>query len=357
VLPTLLIAFASAATDCRPPEDWARCPVARVLHPVAWDYGAQYQRALAAVLAGPHANPVFTEALAEADVHWRLFEATGRGLDLPADRAQAWTDLSLAGSVLAVDVLVGQLVAQSEEAEAVRKVLDLWADPNADFTFGPDGRVRVEHRTGGAAARRMRRAAQDEGFEEEAFDNATGPAVGDAGGDPDADLPAARTGRGRRDPAAAERPRRGRPVKVHLGVGWTLRPIDAPPSPTPLGWGAEISVQNAGLTLWRADVDLLHLTWNAAARERLIGPLSLGAGVHSADRDPAPSRWSCGLYWKPVERAVVSFQRLAAFDDPTWRLQLALELRLGAPIVGGSDRLPLRPNRLVPAIASPANDR
>ena len=342
MLVALLAAAAGAATPCSLPEAWSTCPVARSLHPVAWDYASAYRASLEEAMAGERASPLFLATVNEADVHWRLISATGQGLDLPQGSVERWTDLALAGSVLALDGVLGSIVDRSDDAAAVRTALDGMVSPSADVLFHPGGRVSVSHQNGGPLARRYQRAAEEEGF-------FSGDGEVEGGEHAAAAAAEARPG-GRRGPANL-------PVRVHLAVGWTIRDLDAPPNAPPLSWGAELAVRNAGLTLWRADVDLLTFRWNALARQHLAARLSLGVGVHSEERGPAPDRWSAGLFWNPRPRAVVSLQRITPFSDEGGRVQLGVQVLLGGLLVGDRAKPPLRPNRLTSTTVSPSDAR
>lgn len=284
-------------------------------------------------MTGPRASPLFLATVNEADVHWRLLAASGRGLDLPPGRAEGWTDLALAGSVLAVDRMIGDVVDRSEEAAAVRAAFDTMFDPSVDLVVRPGGRVVVSHRTGGPVGRRYLRAAEEAGFEEADADTASGR---------------------KRVPGSE---RGAPPPRLHVGVGWTVRDLDAPPSDPPLSWGAEVSLQNVGLSLWRADLDLISLHWRAVARERIVPDFSVGAGLQSADPNPEPDQWSTGVFWTPTPRAVVSLQRVAPLTEESWRIQLEGRWLLGGTLTGPRAPSPLRPNRLTSTTtsASPPN--
>ncbi len=326
----MLLALLSAAAGappppCELPAGWSACLVAADLHPVGWSYVHHYERSLDAVMAGPRASPLFTSVVNEADVHWRLYAATGRGLDLSRGKTQLWTDLALAGSFLAFDRMLTDMTEQSEEASAVRTTLDAFFSPAADITFRPGGKVRVEHPTGGALRRRFDRQADEAGLED--------PAMG----------------------RARERADRQTAVRIRLAAGWSLRDLDADPTEPLLSWAAELSVRNAGISLWRADLDLVTLQWSTIARQELVPRLSVGAGVHSETRKPAPERWSAGLYWTPLPRAVVSLQRFAPFSGASWRVDLSVQVMLGGHLQGEAAPHPLQPNCLTSTTASPTS--
>jgi hypothetical protein len=345
VLAILLAALASASTPCATPEAWAACPVARSLHPVSWDYASHYRRSLETVMAGNRASPLFLTTVNEADVHWRLLAGSGRGLDLPRGRDQVWTDLALAGSFLVLDRMLSDVAERSEEVAAVRTAFDTMLSPSANFTFRPNGSVSVAHRTGGSVARRFDRSAEAQGFDEGATDDHLD--AEDAPASPRAARAAAGPGAG----ANAS----GRPVKLQLDVGWTLRDLDAPASTPPLSWGAGISLRNAGLTLWRADVDLVTLRWNALARQLLFGKVSAGVSVNGAEGGAAPDRWTAGLYWNPRPRSVVTLQRSESLSSQGWRVDVDIRVLLGGQLVGTAAPAALRPNRLTSTTTSPAD--
>lgn len=299
---SVLLAHALAAPAA---ANWADAPVARGLHPVSWDPFASYHAALEEVMGSPRASPSFSAVVSTADVHWRLVEATGVGLRLGPDAPGQWQDYALAGSLLAIDRVVGEVAGRSEEVDAVRTALDLFVDPSAELVIRRDGRVTLDHQAGGAARRWVRRRETGEGL------------------------------------GVARGPSRTPPIRIGLSAGWTLRDPDAPPDDPLVGWAVQLDVRNAGLTLWHVDVDLLELRWVATARQRLWEDLSLGAGLRSDAGDPAPSRWTAGFYWTPRPQVVLSTTWSQPLAHDGWRVDAGVRVELGSFL----------PGRLRPALA------
>ena len=288
--------------------DWSSCPVATDLHPVSWSYPARYDAALQEVMGSLRSSPLFSSALNEAEAHWRLVAATGRGLDLPTTRATQWRDLAFAGSFLAFDHVIDETVARSDEVQVLREVLDSVIAPSVEAVFAPNGKVRVAHPTGGSVKRRFQRSEEELGLE------------------------------GSVPTRPAERAsRRSPPVKISGGLGWKLRDLEAPPDAPLLTWNADLAAHDAGLTLWRVDVDLLRFHWDALARQRLTHGWSVGSGLHSAEQGPEPARWSAGLFWTPKANHVVSLQRSSPVDATSWRVDLTLRVELGTFLPGRLD--------------------
>lgn len=310
----LLLPMTAHAATC---AEWSTCPVAADLHPVEWNYFERYDAALVRVMGSRRASPLFSASLNEAEAHWRLLAATGRGLDLPANTATRWRDLALAGSFLAFDQVIGETVARSDDAQAVRSAFDTVLAPSAELIFRRNGDVRLAHQTGWGVKRRFQREEEEQGLDAEATS------------------PLAQSG-GHKSP----------PVKVSGAVGWKLRDVDASPETPLLTWNAELAVHNAGLSLFRVDVDLLRLHWDTMARERLFDGLSLGAGLHSDDEGPTPARWSTGVFWAPVRDHVVSLQRSAPLDGESWRVDLSFRVELGTFLQGRSPLVDTSPNVL-----------
>lgn len=322
----VLLSIAAAATPCVEPARWAACPVAQDLHPVGWDYGAHYQRSVEEVMSGRRANPLFVGTANRADVHYRLAAASGRGLDLATGTREEWAEIALAGSVIALDRMLGEVVDRSEEASAVRTAFETMIDPSVDLVVRPNGKVEAARPPGGPLTRRYGRASETAGFDGDDDSTARSPRYG------------------------APRP----PPRLHLGVGWTLRDLDASPDTPPLSWGAELSLRNVGITLWRADFDIVALDWSVLARQRLADRWSVGAALHSARRGAELDRWAAGLYWNPSHRTVVSLQWITPIEEGTPRIQLDARWMLGANLVTGRAPAPLRPNRLISTTSDPA---
>lgn len=324
LLPMTARAEPGAASGAAPCAVWATCPVAADLHPVEWNYFERYDAALTRVMGSQRSSPLFSANLNEAEAHWRLLAATGRGLDITSSKAEQWRDLALAGSFLAFDQVIGETVARSDEAQAVRGAFDTVLAPSAELIIKRNGDVRLAHQTGWGVKRRFQREEEEQGL------------------DPEATTAPSRPG-GPRLP----------PVKISGAVGWKLRDVDAPPEAPLLTWNAELAVHNAGLSLFRVDVDLLRLRWDTMARERLFDGLSLGAGLHSDDAGPTPARWSAGVFWAPMRDHVVSLQRSAPLAGSSWRIDLTFRVELGTFLQGRPPLVDTSPNTLTTPLRGP----
>jgi len=302
------------AQDC---PDFASCPAVVDLHAVRWNYGERYQDELARIMSGDRAHPLFNRAINQADVHWRLLAATGEGLELTGADAAEWRDVALAGSFLAFDSVVNETFARAPELDALRLAIDTIISPSIDVVVKKDGRVSVRHPTGWDLGQRIERQEQEAGFE----------------------------------------PRNGRrKSKFHLGLGWKLRDLEAEPGTPVLSWAAHAAVQNLGISLVRADMDVLTLQWDALARQRLFAGVSVVAQLNSGVGVPDPDRWSMGLLWSPRPRWVFRLERTQPLERDGWRYDLTARLELGgrlpglasAPVAGLPVVQNTRPNRLAP---------
>lgn len=311
----LALAAVASAQDC---PEFESCPVAAELREVSWNYGERYQLAVARVMVGERSHPLFNRAVNQADVHWRLLAATGEGLYADEATANEWRDVALAGSFLAFDQVVSETFGRAPELDALRVAVDTVISPSVDVTLRKDGRVTVRHPTGWELGQRVERQEQELGLEP-------------------------RNGRHRRS-------------RLHLGVGWKLRDLDAPNSAPVLAWTAHLAAQNFGLSLFRADVDVLTLRWDVIARQRLLGDFAAVAGVHAQEQGFDPGRWSVGAAWSPVPRGTVRLERSQAFDKDGWRVDLVARLEVGgtlagdyrAPVAGLPSVVDTSPNRLAP---------
>ncbi len=289
---SLALALVATAQDCL---DFASCPVAADLREVHWSYGERYQLALARIMAGERSHPLFNRAVNQADVHWRLLAATGEGIYTDEALATEWRDVALAGSFLAFDNVVAETFGRAPELDALRIAIDTVISPSVDVILKKDGRVTVRHPTGWELGQRVERQEQELGFE----------------------------------------PRNGRKrSRLHLGVGWKLRDVEDPDTAPVLAWTAHLAAQNFGISLLRADVDVLTLHWDVLARQRLVGDFAAVAGVHAAEGAPEPERWSVGAAWSPVPRGTVRLERSQAFDREGWRVDLVARLEVGGTLSG-----------------------
>ncbi|MSQ01235.1 MAG: hypothetical protein EXR71_04975 [Myxococcales bacterium] len=291
-------AFAADASDC---AAIVNCPVVDGLHEVWWDYGRRYQESVEHAMAGKRASAAFSGVLNEAEAHWRLQAATGEGLSLGPNKAARWLDYALVGAFLGVDSIITETSARSDEVAALHTVVDTVLDPSFEVVFRKRG-PQLRHESGGAARRWLRR----------------------------------REAKGNLDDVAPP-PKPTPPVVVSVSGGWTLRDVDAPDTQPLLGWTAALSVHNAGLTLWRADVDLLSLRWDVLARQRIVDRVAAGVSLHSEDRGAQPSRWSASISWTPRRRLVVTAMHSAPIDDTSWRAEVTVRLELGTFLPGRLD--------------------
>ncbi len=283
-------------TSPAPPLPWPAIPVARALHPVGHHYGRRYQSLLGSIVGGPRASPVFGPTVAEADVHWRLLDATGRGLDLDPAAAERWRDMALAASFLATERLVDETVERAPTLYGVYVAGDTLMSPSFDLRKKGPEEIEVVHRPGGPTARALERAEEE---------------------------------------LALGRPR-GRPTPA-LGVGldWELRDAEAPESAPLVQYAAWLSATELGLTSLRVELAPASLAWNVSGRQLLVPRLFLIGTARSVDLGPDPGRLSGGLMWVPPlpGSCNVRAERILALeeDDDRWMLSLRCENRTPAP--------------------------
>jgi hypothetical protein len=306
------------------PPGWLAIPVTTDLHPVAFDYGVRYQQLLETQVGGPRGNPVLAPILAQADVHWRLLEATGEGLPVDRPMETRWRDTALASSALAFSTLVEETFDRDPRMHALHVAADTVVNPSIEIARGPAG-VRVDHPRGGSTAARLGRSEAELGL-----------------------------------------PTRPRRPAVRAGLDWGPREDD-PDDPRDddsgrlLDWSAYLSASDLGLTQLRADMSLVDRQWSVTAREALGPRLSLLASSRSALPDaprphappPPPGRISLGGAWAfpGIEGWSLRVDRIQtlATGDVTWMLTLRADTR--TPIPGrtdpplGGDGLPEVPDR------------
>ena len=312
------------------PEAWRAQPVATELHAVAWNYGARYQALVASGMGGRGASSVFGPVVAEADVHWRLIEATGEGLPMDAATAGKWRDTALAGSFIASERLFDESLGRSPELYALYLAADAFANPTMEIQRSGKG-VDVGHRPGRAQSH----------LDREEID------------------------------APPTRDSRGPNPTVRVGMDWTLRDEDAAPESDLLRWTAFLSLESVLLTRFRADFSLFDHTWVATARQRVYPQVYLSASLASAqppEKDVGPAsgvpdlgRVSTGILWSMPGAADWSLRldRVVTLKDDsvTWTVTLRGEghTRISArldPPLGGYPGLPTvvvgRPNVVAP---------
>lgn len=300
--------------------DWASQPVAQNLGPTSYDYGAAYQAELLATMSGNRASPVFSRTVNEANVHWTLLAATGRGLMTTETAAQEWSDVALLGSFLAFNRVTDDTFARAPALDTVRLVIDSVLAPAMEVAFRPDGGVRVRHPTGFGAKTQIEGRQLADGFDPEK--------------------------------------KRGRSGKLHLGVGWQIRPIEAPETDPLLGFGATLSMQRVGLSNLRTEISFVDLHWAITARQDLLADFSLIGSLRSQPIAPDPARWSVGASWTPAPRVSIRLERSAPLEGEEWTIMLMTRIEAGGPIpgrIGGIGTLPTvsdrSPNQLGPSWA------
>ncbi len=269
------------------------------LQAIGWDYGDRLAELEEETMGGRTASPVFGQTVAQADIYWRLRDATGRGSWLPDDAATTWRDTALAGSLLAVNKLVDETVARAPQIETIRTALDLVANPNLSLALPKGRNATFGHETGGENARKV--AAQE-------LQQAPDPNG------------------------------RGRPMvpKVNFGLNWSTRASDAPPGTPFLEYGAWISTTSIGISNFRADYDLLHSAWSLTGREKLARGIFLVATARSDTKAPTASAWTAGLMWTPPWTLgwTLRADRKQTFDlnpDVTWTVSLVGEEHTATP--------------------------
>ncbi len=261
-------------------------PIHSELHPVRWDYGERFYALENSAMGGPSANPVFGPTVAAADVYWRLYAATGRGSWLADGTATIWRDTALTGSLLAFNQLLDETVARAPQISTIRTAADLLLNPNISLRAPGGKHPVVGHDTSGGNARKLNDEALQQGL---------------TTGKPE--------------------PRLG------VGLDWSTRSADEPPSAPLLKYAAWVATSNIGISNLRAEVDLLHGAWTVTGRERLWRSLSFIGTARSQDRTFEPSSWSGGLSWAVPWTTgwTVRADRKQTFDvapDVTWMVTI-----------------------------------
>jgi hypothetical protein len=284
------------APDPVAPPTWAELPVARTLHPVAFHYGARFQGLLADTMGGTRASPVFGPVVAQADVHWRLLAATGRGLPLDALSPAQWRDTALAGTFLAGERLFDETIARAPVLHGAYVVGDTLLSPSLEVRRRGPKQVEVNHRDGGSARRNVERA------EAELVD--------------------------------VRRERNATPT-LGAGLDWDLREEDAPENAPLLRYTAWLNLTELGITGLRVEFAPASLTWTVSGKEQLRPRLYLIGSARSDEKAPDPARLSGGVMWLlpwrgnwnlRVERIVPLLE-----DDARWMVTLRCENRTDIP--------------------------
>lgn len=317
------IGFGADGPPAAAPPPWYTLPVIQGLHPVRPQPGLAWQRATAAAMAGPGASPYFRDTATELDVRWRL-EAAGEPL-LPADDQLADTalKLSLTGASMGLTRLVHDALARDEVLGVAQDVVRAAVSPGVVVQRRPEGfHVELDDRSRAFVAGR---AAVLEG---------------------------------------ARRPMHRPPVptlRVGTGLRLTERATDlsgdlvATPVPAVAGW---FGLDHMGLDALLLDATWIEpwsdegpprLRWGLAARESLLGGLSLRAQLTSDDGVGLPDSGRLGLGYalNRPETWTVRLEggcRLPAHtgDDPgEWRVEIGVRANLDWRLPVDIDRWPL----------------
>jgi hypothetical protein len=279
----------------RAPPRWEDIPAAADLDPVRFDYGRRFQELLAGTMGGRNASPVFGPIVAEADVHWRLVEATGRGLPIDAERAATWRDASLSGSVLAATRVLDETLDRAPVLRAVWTVGDAILSPSIDARGSDEGLV-VTHHIGGPPQRALERAEADEVV-----------------------------------PPGPRKP----PTGIATGLDWSLRENDETQRDLKVRYTAWLSGTGVGITTFRLEVLPISRAWSLSGREQVVPRVFLIGNARSVDDRPDPGRLSGGLMWLIPGRDNwnVRLERIVALDevDTRWLITLRCENRTSIP--------------------------
>lgn len=301
-LPQALAWAASRPEDLHgsePPVEpaWGALPVAQGLHPVGYHYGVRFQQILVSTMGGPRASATFGPFVAQADVHWRLLDATGRGLPLEALSPTAWRDAAFAGSLLTGERLFDETVERAPALYSLYLVADTLMSPSVDVRRRNKDQLAVTHRSGGPARRAAERA-EDE----------LGPT------------------RVVRQPPAAT---------VGVGLDWELRAVDAPADSALIRYTAWLNVTEVGLSSVRFEFVPGSLAWVLSARERLRPRVYLIGSARSAEETSELGRLSGGIMWLLPWRGNwnVRFERIVSLDvaEERWMVTLRCENRTRVP--------------------------
>lgn len=302
------------------PASWPERPVAVALHPVHWDYFDRLHTLTEERAASKPPNGTLNALLVEADIHWRLLQATGAGLPLDTEQEDRWLAGAEAASLLGVNALVEETFARAPGLDVIRTMADTVVSPSIEIQGRADGKVHVRHPTGGRAVREKQQADEE------------------------------------------LRPDLVRQPRVGFGLGWKLRPDDAPEDDPLIQWGAWLDLANVGLTNLRGEYDFVQDSWTVTARRRIAGDLYANASLRSVEKGYEPGRWSAGLsILLPVDRRwTLRLDRTDTIGggDVTWKLTLRAELgawlpgRLDPPLARWPSIPPHDPNEIAPDATS-----
>ncbi|MFN7144519.1 MAG: hypothetical protein ACK4YP_12145 [Myxococcota bacterium] len=283
------------------PRAWHELPVAFAPHPVAYHYGRRFQSLVRGKMGGTRASPVFGPTVAEADVHWRLLQETGRGLPLDPGDAERWRDMALAGSLLAGESLMTETLERAPTLYGVYVVGDTLLSPSFDVRPVGKDRVEVRHRDGGNTSRRVERDEEE---------------------------------------LAIDRPRRRPPPKMSTGLDWELRDESAPKSAPLVEYTAWLSATELGLTSFRVEVAPTSLAWNVSGRQEVLPRVYLIGSARSVGTGAEPNRLAGGLMWLPPlpGSCNVRGERIVTLEEPDERWMVTLRCENKTPIPSPVDR-------------------
>lgn len=318
------LALWAGGARAAPLEPSYTSPSPEQLHPVRPQPFLAWHRAVADVMAGPDASPLFRDTSTAMDVRWRLVAAGEELFPASDTEEQKALDLSLQGATLGLSRATWEALSRSEVLAVAGKVVRTGLRPSVVVERRPDGpRLRLDER---AWSSQLSRASVSEG-----------PRLGE-----------------RRAP---------RPPSLRVGGGARLiedpdLDTDQPLSnlqPAVQGW---VGLERLGLEAMQLDVTWFDPTpdqdpriwYELVARQRIVGRLSLRAELESDDDLLLPDAGRAGLAWQIPEHpgwrigldGVRRFPRpYRAGDEGEWRAELRLWSTLDWRVPVDIDRWPL----------------
>lgn len=271
--------------------DWSARPVATELRPLGLDLWRRYHR-LTERRFESRPDPALNGRFCEADVHWRLLAADGRGLDLAPEDADRWLDAAGVAAFYGGEALLGETLARAPALEAAREVVDFATSPSLELGRDEGGKVKLRHPLGGLTERERERALTE------------------------------------LRPDLQPRPR------FAMGLGWRL--ADEDDAGGDLRWGAWLDAANVGLSDLRAELALNDLSWSLSGRRRVWRGLHVLGGMRSAEDGPDFARWSLGLQAQLPAAPGWSLRldRVVRWSDGQVSWQLSARAELGAWMPG-----------------------
>lgn len=260
-------------------------------------------------MGGPNASLVFSPVVSMADVHWRLIDATGQGLELSPEDMELWKQMSLTGSFLSLSLLLGESLDRSYALSILHQVGDVIANPGLSLNLKPDHSPQIQH-----VSNHIQRNLEQTEFEG----------------------------------ISIPHPPQG--AQLSFGVDWTLRDPSEPPELPLLSYNSYFYGNWHGAFSLRADVRLLTWVWSVNSRFDLYRDLSLVSSLRSPEPDaehplghPAPLPWrsSVGLDWEAPGMALwgLRFERVDDLLAQEWIYQFRLQGSFHTPIPGRSGAL------------------